>query len=67
MTAPATVAVAGKGVAWKLHAIYQGLALPDAAQLAYGIEEINKEKLERFEFLPINPKSSWRSSTLPNL
>jgi len=62
---PAAIGSLRKDVAWKLHAVYEGLALPDAAKLAYGIEEVKKEKLDRFEFFPNNPVAAWRARFQP--
>ncbi len=61
MELPAAVGNLRKHVAWKLHAVYGGLALPDAAKLAYGHEQTEKLKLDRFEFLPDNPEAKWRT------
>jgi MscS family membrane protein len=64
---PTAIGSLRKDVAWKLRAVYEGLALPDAAQLAYGIEEVRKARLERFEFFPNNPVAAWRARFQPAL
>jgi MscS family membrane protein len=62
---PSAVGNLRKDVAWKLHAVIDGLALPDAAKLAYDAEEVKKEKLDRFEFFPNNPVAAWRARFQP--
>ncbi len=65
MSLPSALGNLRKDVAWKLHAVLQGLALPDAAKLAYGIDAVEREKLDRFEFLPDNPEATWRARFQP--
>jgi len=67
MALPVAIGNLRKDVAWKLHAVYTGLALPDATQLAYASEEVTKEKLDRFEFFPNNPNATWRTRLQPVL